>query len=47
VWRWQQRYGEKGVDGLLRDKPPLRRDIEERIIALMRDPSPASASNRE
>ncbi len=24
VWRWQQRYGEEGVDGLLRDKtrPP-------------------------
>ena len=21
VWRWQQRYGEEGVDGLLRDKP--------------------------
>src|SRR5918997_4514706 len=26
VWRWQQRYGEEGVDGLLRDKtrPPGR-----------------------
>lgn len=24
VWRWQRRYGEEGVDGLLRDKtrPP-------------------------
>ena len=24
VWRWQQRYGEEGIDGLLRDKtrPP-------------------------
>ncbi len=20
VWRWQQRYGEEGIDGLLRDK---------------------------
>jgi transposase len=39
VWRWQQRYAEQGIDGLLRDKtrkpgkPPLGRDIEEQVIA--------------
>ena len=29
VWRWQQRYGEEGVDGLLRDKtrPPGKRPL--------------------
>ena len=39
VWRWQQRYAEEGVGGLLRDKtrkpgkPPLGRAVEEQVIA--------------
>lgn len=36
VWRWQQRYGEEGVDGLLRDKTqagprPARREARRQI----------------
>lgn len=40
VWRWQERFMEEGVDGLLRDKTrpsrvrPLGRDVAERIVAL-------------
>jgi transposase len=40
VWRWQQRYAEQGVDGLLRDKTrkpgktPLGKEIEQRIVTL-------------
>ena len=45
VWRWQERFMEEGVDGLLRDKtrppriPPLPPDVAERVVALtMTDP---------
>jgi transposase len=40
VWRWQQRFAEEGVDGLLRDKTrkpgkaPLGKEREQRIVAL-------------
>jgi transposase len=40
VWRWQQRYGEAGVDGLLRDKtrppgtPPHPTETVARVLAL-------------
>ena len=40
VWRWQQRFAEEGVDGLLRDKtrrpgkPPLPAETVQRIVAL-------------
>jgi len=40
VWRWQRRYAEEGVDGLLRDKtrppgkPPLPPEIVERVVTL-------------
>ena len=40
VWRWQQRFGEEGVDGLLRDKtrkpgrPPLSTKIVARVLEL-------------
>lgn len=40
VWRWQKRYAEEGVDGLLRDKTrkpgkaPLGKEIEQRIVTL-------------
>src|SRR5215207_9631518 len=40
VWRWQRRYAEEGVDGLLRDKTrkpgkaPLGDDLVRRVVAL-------------
>jgi Homeodomain-like domain len=40
VWRWQQRFAEEGVDGLLRDKTrkpgkaPLSQEMVARILAL-------------
>src|SRR3990172_3475534 len=40
VWRWQERFMEQGVDGLLRDKtrpsrmPPLGPQVVERVVAL-------------
>ena len=40
VWRWQERFAEGGVDGLLRDKtrpsrvPPLGPDVAKRIAAM-------------
>ena len=40
VWRWQERFAEEGVDGLLRDKtrpsriPPLGPEVAERVVAL-------------
>lgn len=40
VWRWQERFMEQGVDGLLRDKTrpsriaPLGPEIAERVVAL-------------
>ena len=39
VWRWQERFMQEGVDGLLRDKtrpsrvPPLRSEVAERVVA--------------
>src|SRR5882672_5889711 len=45
VWRWQERFMETGVDGLLRDKTrkpgraPLSAAVAERVVALtQRDP---------
>ncbi len=40
VWRWQQRFAEEGVDGLLRDKtrkpgkPPIPAETVQRVVAL-------------
>jgi transposase len=40
VWRWQRRYAEEGVDGLLRDKTrkpgkaPLSETVTHRVVAL-------------
>src|SRR5208337_976823 len=40
VWRWQERFMQEGVAGLLRDKtrpsriPPLGADVAERVVAL-------------
>ena len=35
VWRWQQRYAEEGVDGLLRDKTrkPGRAPLDAKLVA--------------
>ena len=39
VWRWQDRFMEEGVDGLLRDKtrppriPPLGPEVADRVVA--------------
>jgi hypothetical protein len=45
VWRWQQRFADEGVDGLLRDKtrpsriPPLGPEVTGRVAALtLQDP---------
>jgi hypothetical protein len=40
VWRWQERFAQEGVDGLLRDKTrpsrvkPFGPEVAERIVAL-------------
>src|SRR3989440_8201808 len=40
VWRWQQRFAESGVEGLLRDKtrkpgkPPIAAEITAQVVAL-------------
>src|SRR6266852_7377572 len=40
VWRWQERFMQAGVDGLLRDKtrppriPPLAQAVIDRVVAL-------------
>ena len=52
VWRWQERYIEAGVDGLLRDKtrpsriPPLDRDkVAEVIRRTLEEPPPGEATH--
>jgi transposase len=52
VWRWQERYIEAGVDGLLRDKtrpsrvPPLDRDkVAEVIRRTLEEPAPGEATH--
>ncbi len=46
VWRWQERFAEDGVDGLLRDKtrpsriPPLDRAVADRVVALTLNEAP-------
>ena len=51
VWRWQQRFMEEGVDGLLRDKtrppgrPPLGPEIIERVIALTAEEPPGEVTH--
>jgi transposase len=39
VWRWQRRYAEEGIDGLLRDKTrkPGRAPLSQRIVARVLD----------
>jgi DNA invertase Pin-like site-specific DNA recombinase len=35
VWRWQQRFAEEGIEGLLRDKGSVRNLVRGAIIAPM------------
>jgi transposase len=51
VWRWQERFAEEGVDGLLRDKtrpsriPPLAPTVAERVVALTLTDPPVEATH--
>ena len=51
VWRWQERFMEEGVDGLLRDKtrppgiPPLDPEVAERVAALTLTEPPIEATH--
>lgn len=51
VWRWQERFMQEGVDGLLRDKtrpsriPPLASEIAQRVVALTIEPPPGEATH--
>jgi transposase len=50
VWRWQERFAEAGVDGLLRDKsrppgrPPLSKEVVERVVELTLAEPPGEAT---
>ena len=52
VWRWQQRFAEAGVEGLLRDKTrkpgkaPIAADKAAQLVALTCTEPPASAKRR-
>ena len=51
VWRWQERFMEEGVDGLLRDKTrppgkvPVERETVERVVAITLEPPPHEATH--
>src|SRR5689334_5957433 len=51
VWRWQERFMQEGVEGLLRDKtrpsriPPLPPELVERVVALTLGPPPDERSH--
>jgi transposase len=51
VWRWQQRFAEEGVAGLLRDKtrpsriPSLAAEVTERVVALTLTDPPAETTH--
>jgi transposase len=51
VWRWQQRFAEEGVDGLLHDKTrpsrikPLGQEVIDRIVALTATEPPHQATH--
>ena len=51
VWRWQERFMQEGVDGLLRDKtrpsriPPLPPEVAERVVALTLGPPPGETTH--
>jgi transposase len=51
VWRWQERFMQAGVDGLLRDKtrppriPPLAREVVERVVRLTLSDPPGETTH--
>src|SRR5262245_39325827 len=51
VWRWQARFMEEGVDGLLRDKtrkpgkPPLPTATVQKVIDLVTGPPPGETTH--
>jgi len=51
VWRWQRRYAEEGVDGLLRDKTrkpgkaPIARETAAKVLALPCSEPPGNATH--
>jgi transposase len=51
VWRWQERYMQEGVDGLLRDKtrpsrkPPLPKETVMRVVELTLGPPPGEVTH--
>lgn len=51
VWRWQERFMEEGVDGLLRDKtrppgtPPVSKERTEEVVRLTLEPPPHEATH--
>ncbi len=51
VWRWQQRFAEEGVEGLLRDKtrkpgkPPIPAETVERVVAMTCGAPPGEATH--
>ena len=51
VWRWQERFMQEGVDGLLRDKtrpsriPPLGLEGAERVVALTQADPPGETTH--
>jgi transposase len=52
VWRWQQRFADEGVDGLLRDKmrkpgkPPIAAETVARVVPLASRGARCSASGK-
>ncbi len=51
VWRWQERFMQEGVDGLLRDKtrpsriPPLGPEVADRVVALTLSEPPTETTD--
>ena len=51
VWRWQERFMQEGLAGLLRDKtrppgrPPLERAVIERVVALTAEDPPGEVTH--
>jgi transposase len=51
VWRWQERFMEEGIDGLLRDKTrparkkPLPQETIDRVVARTQEPAPGETTH--
>jgi transposase len=51
VWRWQERFAQEGIDGLLRDKtrpariPPLGPEVAARVVALTQADPPGETTH--